>query len=131
MRRLETLGPDAIGSLFGSPPTSADDEGAATALALAFVGLNGGGAEGAPVVAESREIVGAPARPAATELSLDSVFGGGQSGAAPSSFSFDQFFSQRASSEHSPGSAGAQSAGEDSGNDVAQFTQWLEGLKQR
>ena len=80
----------------------------------------------------SMSISGAPARPAGNELSLDSVFGAEQQASGPpppppSSFSFDQFFANRdaATSGHAGGSV-AESAAE-----VAQFTQWLEGLKRR
>jgi tetratricopeptide (TPR) repeat protein len=127
--RIQSLGPDAIGALFGSARISAADEGAAVALALAFVGMNGG--QGSPPEPASRAIAGTPAHPAATELSLDSVFGTGQAPqAAPASFSFDQFFSARATAEHSTGpDAGADRGASQA--DVAQFTQWLEGLKQR
>jgi hypothetical protein len=128
-RRIQSLGPDSIGTLFGSPRISASDEGAAVALALAFVGMNGG--QGGSPEPASRGIAGTPAHPAATELSLDSVFGTSQAAqAAPANFSFDQFFSARATSEHSPGpDAGADRGASQA--DVAQFTQWLEGLKQR
>jgi hypothetical protein len=80
----------------------------------------------------SPQISGEPARRAANDLSLDSVFGASAAPApaAPSSFSFDQFFSQRATSEHQ-GSGGTGQAPSSSGDDVAQFTQWLEGLKQK
>jgi hypothetical protein len=100
------------------------------ALALAFVEMNGG--QSPPVEPAPRGIVGAPARPAATELSLDSVFGTNQSAqAAPSSFSFDQFFSARATSEHAVSTDAGGGDRAASQTDVAQFTQWLEGLKQR
>lgn len=128
--RAASFAPDAIGTIFGSPRISAEDESAAMALALAYLDLNG--SERSPVEAEGREIAGAPARQAATELSLDSVFGTTEPRppAAPSSFSFDQFFSQRATSQSAPNDASG-AGGPNSQNDVAQFTQWLEGLKQR
>ena len=100
-------------------------------LAAAFSASNGGGPSPG-VSSESRELSGAPARPAANELSLDSVFGGGQPApAAPSSFSFDQFFSKRATAEHPTDMDAPNRAAADAQNDVAKFTQWLEGLKQR
>lgn len=128
--RAASFAPDAIGTIFGSPRISAEDESAAMALALAYLDLNG--RERSPVEPERREIAGAPARQAATELSLDSVFGTTEPRppAAPSSFSFDQFFSQRATSQSATDEA-SRSGGPSSQNDVAQFTQWLEGLKQR
>jgi hypothetical protein len=127
--RAARLSPDAIGTIFGSPRISAEDEGAAMALALAYLELNG--AERSTAEPEAR-IAGAPARQAATELSLDSVFGTSEPRptAAPSSFSFDQFFSQRATAQ----SATPEASGTgrpNAQNDIAQFTQWLEGLKQR
>jgi hypothetical protein len=127
---VPSLGPDAIAALFGNGPVAPEDEGAAMSLALAFSDLNGG-SRAAPT--EAQYIAGAPAHPASNELSLDAVFGGGGTpAAAPSSFSFDQFFSQRASTEHgSAGTAGGGAARGEAPNDVAQFTQWLEGLKQR
>jgi hypothetical protein len=53
--------------------------------------------------------------------------------ATPASFSFDKFFSQRVTAEHAAQSAkpGVPGAPAESREDVAQFTQWLEGLKQR
>ena len=125
-----SLGPDAIAALFGYGAIAPEDEGAAMSLALAFSDLNGGSGA-APVEAQS--IAGAPARQASNELSLDTVFGGGSTPpAAPSSFSFDQFFSQRASAQQgSAGATGGGAAASDRPDDVAQFTQWLEGLKQR
>ena len=120
---------DALSTLFGGVEIGAADESAAAALAYAFMDLNGleNGSTG------SEQINGAPTRHATNELSLDAVFRSSQAPtpAAPSSFSFDQFFSQRATSEQ-PVQSGvpAASAGE-SRDDVAQFTQWLEGLKKR
>ena len=129
-RRVASLGPDVIGGLFGNARISPADEGAAMALALAFVEMNGG--QSAPAEPASRGITGAPARPAATELSLDSVFGTNQAAqAAPSSFSFDQFFSARATSEHAVSAESGGGERSATQTDVAQFTQWLEGLKQR
>lgn len=129
MQEYDAPSSDALSSLFGSLQIAAADEGAATALAYAFMDLDGleSGAAGAEAMG------GAPARQASNELSLDAVFKGGEAAApaAPSSFSFDQFFSQRATAEQ-PVQSGVQTAsGGTSRDDVAQFTQWLEGLKQR
>ena len=125
---------DAISRLFGNAQISSADEGAAQSLALAFADTNG-----APGVVA--EVGGTPARRASNELSLDTVFGGGEGGAAggggaspaaaPSSFSFDQFFSTRASTQQSSGTVPPGSAGTASPEEVAHFTKWLEGLKQR
>ena len=117
---------DALGLLFGAAQVSAADESAAMALAVAFADRNG--LEGG----EAAVIGGAPARHASNDLSLDAVFKSEKApSAAPSSFSFDQFFSQRATSEHSTHSGGPAASPAESRDDVAQFTQWLEGLKQR
>ena len=106
---------DALSALFSSAPISSDDESAALVLALAFTELNNG-AEGPTAILE-----GAPAHRASNELSLDTVFGGGRSSAG-GPVSYDEFFAQRPS--------GPQ-ANADSQDDVAAFTKWLEGLKQR
>ena len=120
---------DAIAELFGGPQVSSADENAARALSFAFAGKNDDGGTGAGVT----EVGGAPARRASNELSLDSVFKGDESGApaAPSSFSFDQFFDRRTSTQQSSGTAPSGGANADSPDEVAHFTQWLEGLKQR
>ena len=77
-------------------------------------------------------IPGRPSKPAASELSLDHVFRHATpaTGNPSQSFSFDQFFSQKAqqdvaASDASPG--GEQSAG--LSDDIQQFNAWLEGLK--
>jgi tetratricopeptide (TPR) repeat protein len=133
---MSSLGPDAIAVLFGNGAVAPEDEGAAMSLALAFWDLNGGSraTSSGGQAGEAPPISGAPARPATNELSLDAVFGGGEKAppAAPSSFSFDQFFSQRAAAEHGGAAAtGGGAAGAAAPDDVAQFTQWLEGLKRR
>ena len=125
---------DTLGQLFGSPSVSTGDETAAVTLAAAFSnarGDNGGG---------GGSLTGAPARPASKDLSLDSVFGAEGAPPPASSFSFDQFFSQRATAEQPlPGKSGVEGggggggggAGQETKDYVAKFTQWLEGLKQR
>jgi len=115
---------DGLSALFGSAAPSQADESAARSLALAFAGANGAGPDG---------VGGAPARRASDELSLDSVFGGDTTVAPePASFSFDQFFSRRAATEEMPTPATA--AGDTkaaSPDEIAHFTKWLEGLKQK
>jgi tetratricopeptide (TPR) repeat protein len=115
-------GDDALGQVLGfASPTDANDA-AARVLARAFMG-NGTGREPSPAMA------GTPARPASGDLTLDTVFKDAEPPPPPSSFSFDQFFSQRANADHVTGGAEAQAA--ESAEEVAQFTQWLEGLKRR
>jgi len=112
-----------MAALFSGRQVSSADESAARALALAFT-ANGGAGDGEGTMA------GAPARRASNELSLDSVFRGSES-PAPSSFSFDQFFSQRASSQPAPSAGPPTADASASDDDAAHFTQWLEGLKRR
>jgi tetratricopeptide (TPR) repeat protein len=116
---------DRLANLFGAVDFAPHDESAAMVLSQAFTELNG--------LEQGRvaDVTGAPARPANSELSLDAVFKGGESGKpAPSTFSFDQFFSQRATTEHSTSGPGAPAEARPR-DDATQFTQWLEGLKQR
>jgi len=112
---------DALGASLGLGAATSQDEAAAVVLASAFSG-NGHGAH-APL------LDGMPARPASDELSLRTVFRDAEPAPAPSSFSFDQFFSKRASAEHPAVPPEGQAA--ESAEDVAHFTQWLEGLKKR
>ncbi|HJQ20247.1 MAG TPA: tetratricopeptide repeat protein [Gemmatimonadaceae bacterium] len=115
-------GPDVLSSLFKGSNVSDADESAARTLALAFA------PNGFQPTQDLASIVGAPARVAANELSLDRVFSPAETPATPSTFSFDQFFSKNAAgSAPGPVSAGAPESPED----VAKFTQWLHGLKQR
>jgi hypothetical protein len=111
---------DALGTALGFAGPSDPDEAAARLLARAFV-RNGRAHGAAPG--------GAPARPASDDLALRSVFKDAEPAPPPSSFSFDQFFSQRASAEGRAASPEGQAA--ESAEDVAHFTQWLEGLKKR
>lgn len=119
---------DLLGQLFGSPSVASPDETAAVTLSAAFSNNARANGSGSP----SQPLSGTPAHPASKDLSLDAVFGT-QSPVPPpaSSFSFDQFFSERATAEHpTPGGRGA-AEGQETKDDVAKFTQWLEGLKQR
>jgi hypothetical protein len=118
---------DAFSLLFGGAQPSDADELAAIALATAFAS-NGDHA----AAAEAVPISGEPARVASSELSLGSVFG--ESGAAepaPSSFALNQYFSAKATGEHATQSSGRAEGREESPEEVAKFTQWLEGLKRR
>jgi hypothetical protein len=111
---------DSLGAALGFAGSSGHDEAAARLLARAFI-RNGRG--------HGATAVGAPARQASDDLSLRTVFKDGEPAPPPSSFSFDQFFSQRASAEGRAVSPEGQAA--ESAEDVAHFTQWLEGLKKR
>lgn len=119
---------DTLAAVLALRAPSEADERAARALGAAFA--SNGRAAATPLIS------GAPARPAAGELSLDSVFKGEAAAPSPGSFSFDQFFSKRVSAEQpaipeTGGPAGAQGGGAESPEEVARFTQWLEGLKGR
>ncbi len=124
----ETRPSGSIDALFGNRATSSDDS-AASALAQAF-----GGAVEAPSMS------GRPARAAAKELSLDSVFrdSGARAPRPSGSFSFDQFFSESAApaaaerpSAPTTGSHETGAPAERTADDISQFNSWLQGLKQR
>ena len=83
---------------------------------------------------------GRPARTAAKELSLDSVFrdGGARAPRPSGSFSFDQFFSQNTEGDRTSGGGTASQdnpeetePAERTADDIEQFNSWLQGLKQR
>jgi tetratricopeptide (TPR) repeat protein len=118
----------SIDALFAGAPPSREDAAAASTLADAFTG-------GASASAADAQLGGRPAHPAATELSLDSVFRDGPgmaSGRSSSGVSYDEFFSQ-------PTQTGASSPGDSSNatppaggsDDIEQFNAWLQGLKKR
>jgi hypothetical protein len=127
-------GGGSIDALFGSRPVGTSEDSAAAALAQAF-----GAASDAPV------ITGHPARAAAGELSLDSVFRDTPVRPPRNSqgFSFDEFFSESATADRdsSAGSsappeapplpAAAEEREERSADDIEQFNSWLQGLKHR
>lgn len=113
----------AVDRLFGMSGVVAVDEGAAIAMATAF------GA--APPVTPIR---GEPTRKGTDELSLDSVFGS-DGPARPSmvqrqssTLRFDQFFSGAEGGESAP-AVPPPSATPAAGDDIAQFSDWLKGLK--
>jgi hypothetical protein len=123
---------DAFSSLMAGGRPASSDESAAIVLATAFASLNGDGpgTEGGRAPAE---LQGHPARPAAGDLSLNTVFSGaGATGgtATGSDASLNQYFSQRALGESRSGGEG-RGARNESPEEVAKFTQWLEGLKRR
>jgi hypothetical protein len=116
--------------LFSNAQPSDADEAAAMTLAAAFMESNGNGGEDQAVGA----VAGEPARPAAGELSLDSVFGEAPPSPAASSseFALNQYFSERATGEHNTTPPHVErDARDESPEEVAKFTQWLEGLKKR
>jgi hypothetical protein len=114
------VGPDGLAYLFGGVAVSPAEDAAALLLSSAFVEHDG-----------HDTIAGMPAHQAANDLSLNTVFAGDNPAPQPppSSFSFDRFFSQRATAEHD--AQGAADEPTESREDVAQFSQWLEGLKQK
>ena len=126
-------GKGSIDALFGERSVNQADASAASALAQAFAGEQ----------KEAPAISGRPARAAAGELSLDSVFrdGGARPPRSAQSFSFDQFFSESAAAEPpaAPGPAPTPSQGtgtqpepaERNADDIEQFNSWLQGLKQK
>ncbi len=127
----------SIDALFGNRRPATSEDSAAAALAQAFGGST----------SSVQEISGRPARAASGELSLDSVFRDGPSRPPRPSqaFSFDQFFSEGASSGNAPRTSGSQQTqrasddvaadserpAERSADDIEQFNAWLQGLKQR
>jgi tetratricopeptide (TPR) repeat protein len=125
----------SVDALFGNRPPRTSEDSAASALAQAF----GATAEAEP------QIVGRPARAAAAELSLDSVFrdGPARPPRTSQSFSFDQFFTGGASAagtENSIDTATPRSSSEippseppaeKSADEIQQFNSWLQGLKPR
>ena len=124
----------SIDALFGNRTPGASEDSAAAALAQAFGGSH---------TDEPPAIAGRPARAAAGELSLDSVFrdGPARPPRASQSFSFDQFFAEgAATSQGERASAPRTSAemaipgeppAERSADDIEQFNSWLQGLKPR
>jgi tetratricopeptide (TPR) repeat protein len=115
----------SLEDLFPDTPVTARTETAAQTFATAF---------------GRDEPQGRPTRAASNELSLDHVFRGAPEGApAPDgSFSFDQFFSDSRPAGGDVATAPTVSASQhgrggppNDGNDIEQFTAWLEGLKKK
>ena len=119
-----------LDGLFGAP-TNATDIRAADVLRAAYAPASERADAPDPGAGEVNPLSGKPARPAANDLSLDSVFGGSrQAGAGRSGagFSFDQFFSDgavKAPREESQEPVAAEGDTED----LEQFNSWLHGLK--
>ena len=124
----------SIDELFGNRPPGTSEDSAAAALAQAF-----GSKED-----QTPPLTGRPARAASGELSLDSVFrdGPARPPRTSQSFSFDQFFSESATSGNVARTSGShrtsqevptapEAPAERSADDIEQFNSWLQGLKQR
>jgi hypothetical protein len=115
----------SLENLFPDTPVTARTEAVAQTFATAF---------------GRDEPQGRPTRAASNELSLDHVFRGAPEGApAPDGgFSFDQFFSDSRPAGGDVATAPTVSASQhgrggppNDGNDIEQFTAWLEGLKKK
>ncbi|MEK7401037.1 MAG: tetratricopeptide repeat protein [Gemmatimonadota bacterium] len=123
---LSRQGADSLGALWNDAPPALEEESAALVLSAAFADLDGA-ARG-----NGLDLSAAAAAATAAQAAQAAAMSGGPP-AAPSSFSFDKFFSQRVTAEYAAqsGKAGVSGAPVESKDDVAQFTKWLEGLKQR
>jgi tetratricopeptide (TPR) repeat protein len=117
-----------IDLLFNGNGASSEDEHAASVLSGAF-----------PAV-ESQTLGGRPAERATTELSLDHVFreADRKTGRASAGFSFDQFFSESGTTAQKqtprptdPGGTAVGGPDLAPDDDVAQFNDWLTGLKKK
>jgi hypothetical protein len=107
----------SIDALFGGASAFDDDVLAADTLAQAFATD--------PTVDPMH---GQPARPAASELSLDHVFrqpSPAHAGEGAGGFSFDQFFA----GDLGEAASGAPAEAPGDTDDIAQFNAWLNGLK--
>jgi tetratricopeptide (TPR) repeat protein len=122
------VAPDETGNitnLFAGEGVDSFDEQAARVLSGAF-----------PVV-EGRSLAGRPAEKAKNELSLDNVFreADRKTGRNSGGFSFDQFFSDGSggAKPRSTDPSGTAVGGPDipQDDDVAQFNDWLTGLKKK
>ena len=117
----------SITALFGDNVVQGVDEQAAKVLSGAF-----------PAV-EPKSLAGRPAERAKNELSLDNVFreADRKTGRNSGGFSFDQFFSDgsggQKSANRSTDPSGSAVGGPDltPDDDVAQFNDWLSGLKKK
>ncbi|HEX2779865.1 MAG TPA: tetratricopeptide repeat protein [Gemmatimonadaceae bacterium] len=119
-------GNGTIDSLFGGTGGTSEDERAASVLSGAFPTVQNGTLEGRP------------AERAKNELSLDHVFREAERKTrASGSFSFDQFFSEGGSAPKpanrttDPGASSVGGPDLAPDDDVAQFNDWLSGLKKK
>jgi tetratricopeptide (TPR) repeat protein len=122
----------SVNVLFPGQSVAGPDETAAATLSSAFGGPTQPGAPGVGGAAAGS------ARPAPSELSLDSIFRESPAPAQPrresSPFSFDQFFEDAPpATGHAatPRDGPATGAPEDSSSDAEQFSNWLAGLKKK
>jgi hypothetical protein len=121
----------SIDALFTGANASAADSDAAATLSQAF-------AADAPEATPAKPLQGVPAHAASSELSLDHVFKTTPARPRESEgdgFSFDQFFAEELSEGTAKGGAepptapGNAGPGGGAGDDIAQFNNWLNGLK--
>ena len=118
----------SVNVLFPGQSIPVPDEAAAATLSSAFGGPTQSGAP-----------AGTTARPAPTELSLDSIFRDAVPPVEPrresSAFSFDQFFGESParspSGSPTPRDRPATPAKDDESGDAEQFSNWLSGLKKK
>jgi hypothetical protein len=119
----------SVNGLFTGSSVSANDDAAASTLAGAF----GGAQPPTPSEPAPERAV----RPAASELSLDSVFrespasGEGATRRESSAFSFDQFFGSENAENVSPIEGDAGNENDSAGGETEQFSSWLSGLKKK
>lgn len=116
---------DALAVLWGNAPPSADEDTAALMLSAAFADLDGD--RHGDGILDLGATAPTAAGPAAAVAAVAAGPGEAPAG-PPSSFSFDKFFSQRATAEHAASGPAAGTPME-SPEDAARFAQWLEGLK--
>lgn len=117
----------SIDALFSGADPSVSDAVAANALAAAF-------ADTAPEPAspETTPLDGTPAHRAHDELSLDHVFKANtppRERAGTNGFSFDEFFADEMTDAAAQSSGDSAQGSPEATDDIAQFNDWLNGLK--
>jgi hypothetical protein len=128
---------DGLSALFGGGAVSEEDERAAMVLSAAFGGGKAEASAQSPA-ATSSPSAGRAAHSGGSELSLGQVFRESAGRGTPrksGAYSFDQFFAA-AGMRATPGSEPAVDPDVEAGNsgegeDLEQFTAWLEGLKRK
>jgi tetratricopeptide (TPR) repeat protein len=121
----QTTADSSVNGLFSGSTVAPTDEAAASTLAGAFGGIQ-------PEAPPQERAV----RPAATELSLDSVFRESPGDASPtrresSAFSFDQFFGSDSNANNVSPIEGVDGNDDSAGTETEQFSSWLSGLKKK